>query len=469
MWDKKITAQYWRSLLDNAHKNIEPMAEFIIGQDLFDSISTEVVKHIKKNELLVTERDKTLISILICREDLCKGIFEDFSSDPLYADIQTFFNAKLSTLSKIKSGKTKIKNSPLERNLRKYLSVSRENNISIQCSQFCANARLLLTFKDLGLKSEAKNKNNSLCWLGIKTSPPQNFRFEDYWFYELQTGVNLSIEISAVLDKLYDDYKNQMNPSQKRNWPILEKIICYCIEDNYRYIAYVPVIDWKISVMKIACTIIGKELAEALLEKPDPELKPLASEIIAARIFAPQNIKTGAEIDSGLNDYIRLLVLQKVSSAFNQVLSIGTMYTLGNATTFAKSSKLSNKRAWVKGQQFAFLEENYNKMELQQQIAERENQTKYGNLADRKDTLVFCGGDNLFVRKYIDELTEFINCNKTIFEETKDNAIDSTENDEYPLQIQKLRKATFLNNKRTQKFEKIQEAIRTAIEAAALL
>lgn len=478
MWDDEISIQYWEALLRNAHENFEPIVEFITSRDTFNSISTEIAKYAKNTNLLVSKRDEALIGLLMCRESLCADLFEDFLSEPLYSDIQSFFATKLNTLSKIAPkkekekeeekvpGEIRISNSSLEKNLKKYLSVSKENNISVQCNQFCANARLLLTFKDLGLKREATYKSSSLCWLGIKTNPPQNFRLEDFWFYEQQTGINLSVEVASVLDELYYNCKNntKFSSAQRKCWPILEDIICFCIEENYPYLACIPAIDWKIKAMKVACTIIGKELADALLEERNSALQPLASEVIAAGLFTPYSEKATMQQDLGLNNCTRLLMQKKLSSAFNQVLSICIMYTLGDATAFAGKSKLSNGKVWIGGRQFDFLEEDYNQLELEKQVAEHEckiGNIYYGDLADRKDMLVFCNSDDPFVKRYIEELTVFINFNEKIFDETNFIADDKDET-----QTQKLKNIRFPKNKWTQKVEKIQRSITTAIEAS---
>lgn len=456
--------QYDRLLLENARKHIEPMAEFIVGTDLTEPISLEIRKRRTHNELRITHREHTLIYILLGRELLCAGTFENFSKEPLYADIQTFFSARLNTLSKMTSGKVKIRNSPLEKNLKKYLSVSSKKDITIQCAQFCANARLLLTMKNLGLKSEAIDKKDSLYWLATKTAPPQSFRLEDYWFYEQETGVNLSIEIAAVLDKLYDEYKRYTSSAQDMCWSVVEDIICFCIEENYRYIANIPATNWKISIMKIACTIIGKELIDALLRNQNSTLRPLASEIASVGMLTPKKNAAGKKIS--LQDYLQLLVLQKLSTAFNQVLSACIMCTLDNTSIFSRKSKLTNKKAWLKGAGFVFPDEKCDKVKLRTQLEEYEadKQTMYENLARRKDTLIFCNSDDSFVKAYIDDLADFIQLNNSIFDEV-DTQEDTIRKEKISAQIYKLRQASLPRNKRAKRLVNIQRAIRIAIDA----
>lgn len=318
---------------------LEDAVDFVCSEQIhFDSVPVALFKG--SSEDMLTHRDVSLLYLISNREKMFADECITFNELQISEELAFYYGVQRS--------KGKKKNS-----IQKYLTIKKLNpkqnqghEININCSKFCARARLVLAFKSAALNSGASQKQDSLHWVASQIDPSGNFSLEDYWFYEQHTGVNLAVEIAALLDELYQKYIKVSGVRQ--NWNIIINVICKCIEENYGYIACVPAIDWKINVMKIACTTIVEELVSALQGKTKTKLKPLAAEIYQAKLFPKYSWASIFNEKVQVIRFFKPLFEQKISNAFNQIICLFILDKLQTDTIFSGRSILSDAFRWVR-------------------------------------------------------------------------------------------------------------------------
>lgn len=250
-----------------------------------------------------------------------------------------------------------------------YVDIEEEKgNLYITSDEFCSNARLLLELKRTGLNCNAMLKQDSVYWRGIRTNPPKNFFPEDYWYYEQETGTNLSLTLAAHFNEFFERYKGDYEVSSLKETFL--QILCDCIKENYPYIAFVPYIDWKKKVMSVVCKEIMQVMVNALQGKRENWIQRLAKEIIRIRLQKPKENKTGAikqeeeanqEKKTNQNKKLKevedKILWYMFSMAFNQLLCLFVIDDLRIAHIFEINGAFKRKEQREDAKFIGFYEE----------------------------------------------------------------------------------------------------------------
>ena len=384
-----------------------------------------------------------------------------------------------------------------------YIDLEKERgSLYITSDKFCSNAHLLLELKRVGLNYNAVCKQNSLYWRGIRTYPPMKFFPEDYWYYEQETGTNLSLTLSAYFCEFFESYKREDKIySQKK---IFLEVLCDCIKENYPYIALIPYIDWKKDVMKVACKEIMQVMVDALQGNQDSWLQRLADAVISIRLLKSKaNKASTSNRESDTNQDRRLKAIEgkilwyMFSSVFNQILCLfviddfyaAHIFNINKVFSHLGFEEQSQKIQYIKWYEGILttqrsynvykkqIERNYGNfdeaIELLQEV-ELQNFPRYAYhnhnaginegeemtsqwSPNRQDILTFCDKKDLYVKEYMQKLRIFIKENQIFSNNEEDN-------NKQHLEWQKRK--DFPRSEKDLLFIEIQSAVSEAIEKA---
>lgn len=448
-------------------KDIDEAIDIIVSA----SISRlDLDKYLFVNESLATDRDIKLLCVLLGRQKICehKKSVENFATEEYFFDIEDL-----------------IANRNLKY-IRKYCVVYvKKGPMNVEFPAFCSNARLLLLFKYFQLRTDAQYKRHSLCWMGIKTVPPTRFQIEDYWHYEQETGINLSIEIAASLDELFQKYRGNLQIDNVDTQNFIVDILCECIKWNYCFIAAIPIIDFKIAAMKAACTYFAQSFIDSFHGLHD------ANPITKAFINLLEIHQKGfcADENTVVIEKTMLLVLFRL---FNQFLCHFFSDPSGNSHIFNCADTWEDIPYWIRCKinhcryfrekvdmssklrdfllstehfsEFADGNEDefYTKFIKQIKVYEDEVNQLYPRISNKGDLLIFCNEQNKLVKGYIDELTAGIYniCGKNCSKKSLCKALPEI------IQSSKLAQVSASRSTRAQRFTKIQAAIEAAIKCS---
>lgn len=497
LWDTAVS-NYWIHLRektqcfvdsikkppDLSQEDIDEIVQYLIspGINMTSYTVNEATKF--RQEPLVTERDKTILCLLFCKKNLCQGKEKVFYINNLPDGVGNLFDNALRSN---------------EKNIGKFLKERPKYPVSkIVSDEFCADAKLLLTFKHIGLRADAGKKKHALNWLGIITDPPCQFKLEDYWYYEQQTGVNLAVEIAALIDKAFEEYKYDLL-CDENNQNIITEILCDCIADNYGYIACVPAIDWKINVMRMACGAIIYTMIDMLHSEDGHQLLGLDLIKLSKEVFAIKQkemrlckkskpLANDAEIQMDFSDK---LMKKLLSNVFNQLLSLFVIDALW-LDLFDSDAKLSDFQKWLRTNHDAVavnskrpelveafkhtpiylgqyslkvtaqIGEDNNEVQLTSDcIAELKSLASYYEkaamdklkLRPKKSALIFCNQSDFFVKEYCNIVDKYI------------KNLDMCEQKE-KLESEQLRNLGMARGKKAERFILIHKAIDTAIKTS---
>lgn len=460
-------ADYWKELSEKVQQILlvekNPLLETdfneyvkLITEPILSN-STQVLQAPYRPQM-ITKRDRYMLCTVSGKKKNYEPKTMDLSEQWLFTGEQTFFNCAIRSPEK-------------KRELEKYISICSPtkksiNELNISCPCFCSNARQLLAFQCAGLRTDAEQRRHSLYWLAIRTNPPKEFCLEDYWYYEQETGTNLSVEIAALLDKLYKQYEKRTGIVE--NWDKILEIIYKCIEENYCYIANIPAIDWKINVMKIACTTVVEVLTSAFGGIDRTILPMFSKRISESGMFSIHGVVSTFKDEPDLQAFASMILKQKLSVVFNQILCVFTMDDFGtnpfaiNMIPFVKFAEwLENvpRVSIVKGNDVlcevldprdinacewevlkAFLSEDELCTCFQSAEAIKNKTHKgYEALYARKNVLIFCDYENEYVKSYLDSLKFFISRNGLFVEESDRLEIQQLSDKKTPQTIQDKR------------------------------
>lgn len=333
-YSRYLEQYVWKSIVNMGvqkflpEENFEEAISLITGQ-VFTLADANRYKG--ATESFATNRDKTLLCVLLGKEKIYAGKVENF----FYEDIELF--AVIEELIANAKKSKKIFDEYFKATVKRGCT-------TITCDRFCANARLLLAFKHLQLSRNAENKQYSLLWMGSRSVPPTVFNVEDYWYYEQKTGVNLSVEIAASVDELFSNHKDVLIFDDINTKNFIIDTLCKCIEDNYGYIAPIPMIDWKIAAMKAACTYIVQSFIDVFLEKKDINDTYIGAVLTGIKkSHDSESLTTQSEIEAFLNGVMEL----RLSIIFNQLLCIFVVDSLGDHHIVDGAAKLSDISRWM--------------------------------------------------------------------------------------------------------------------------
>ena len=481
-YQKKLSGKVQQILLNKKslflETNIDDLVDVIAEPVLFDSNLASVLQGSYKTQLM-TNRDRYLLYTVSGKKKLNETKVIELSDQWFLTGEQNFF-------------KGAIRNKEKKREIEKYISIRSSakrsmNKLDISCSCFCPNAKQLLAFQYAGLRTDAEQRRHSLYWRAIRTNPPKEFCLEDYWYYEQETGTNLSVEIAALLDGLYEQYGNMGDIVQ--NWDKILEIIYKCIEENYCYIANIPAIDWKINVMKVACTTVVEVLTSAF-DGIDRTILPRLSEGISkSGMFSTHRAGSLFKGEPDMQAFASNILRQKLSAVFNQILCVFTMDSFGaNPFTinmisleefihaFDQSKKVP-RTSIVRGDEVlhkapdpvelskgdinacewetlkAFLSEDELCTCFQSAEAIKNKTCKgYEALYARKNVLIFCGCESEYAKSYLDNVKNFILRNKLFNDESDKLEIKQLSGIKMPQSIQ------------DKHFIRIHQAVASAIE-----
>lgn len=334
----------------------------------------------------------------------------------------------------------------------------------------------MLVFKHFARRKNAGYKVHSLEWITSRTVPPTEFLIEDYWYYEQETGINLSVEIAASLDELFKKHKDNLEDDAQS---FITDTLCECIKENYRFIAAIPVIDWKIAVMKKACTYFAKSFIKVYCEKDVnfDNYEKMNPYIDAAFRKLKDDHSNESDTSESSQDamFIRNLLKLRLFSIFNQLLCHFFNGLLPADTHIFNCAEKCGLSYWVRfkiGQlvhpkpfaiepdvldrinrfsEYLYLLKNnkkpdyFTKLHSEMLRYEEEVMQSYSRIGNEYDLLIFCNEQNNFVKKYIEDVNyKLSNTSLRAIEQCGHSSRGSPK----------------------QQFVKIQAAIEAAIEAA---
>lgn len=481
-YQKELSEKVQKILLNKKslflETNIDDLVDVIAEPVLFDSNLASVLQGSYKTQLM-NNRDRYLLYTVSGKKKLNETKVIEPSEQWFLTGEQSFFKGAI---------RSKEKKGWLEKYIRIAPPAKRSGHeLSISCSGFCPNARQLLAFKCAALRLDATKAWHSLYWLAIRTNPPKEFYLEDYWYYEQETGTNLSVEIAALLDGLYEQYGNMGDIVQ--NWDIILEIIYKCIEENYCYIANIPAIDWKINVIKIACTTVVEVLTSAFDADGRTILPQLSKGISMSGMFSTHRAGSIFKDEPDMQAFAHDILRQKLSVVFNQILCAFTMDSFGanpftiNMISFEEfihafdQSKKVPKTSIVRGDEVlhkapdpvepskgdinacewetlkAFLSEDELCTCFQSAEAIKNKTRKgYEALYARKNVLIFCNSEDGYVKSYLDNVKNFI----------LHNGLFNDESDR--LEIQQLSDKKTPQTIQDKRFVRIHQAVANAIK-----
>lgn len=428
---------------------------------------------------LVTNHDIYMVHTVLGKKKSNESKTIGLSDQWRFTGEQSFFNNAIRSKEK-------------GRELGKYINISPPakksiNELDISCSGFCPNAKQLLAFKFAGLRTDAEQKRHSLYWLAIRTNPPKEFFLEDFWYYEQETGTNLSVEIAALLDEQRKQYEERADILQ--NWDEILEIVYKCIEENYCYIANIPAIGWKINVMKIACTTIVREITGAFDGEYGTKLLSLSEGIFRSGMFPTHRSSSAFKDDPDMQAFASAILKQKLSAAFNQILCAFTMDSFkanpfsinmasleefinaleqskkvpevsivrGNEVLYRSKDSVNQFKGDVNACEWealkALLSEDELSTHFQSEESAKDKICKgYEILYSRGNVLAFCDCKNTYSKYYLNEVKNFISRNK-LFDHESDR-----------LEIQQLSDTKTPQSEQDKRFIRIHQAVARAIE-----
>lgn len=300
----------------------------------------------------------------------------------------------------------------------KYLA--RKEKLYYEYDAFAGSARVVLDYKYVTVPINATAKIHNIEWLSdttcrSKDSKPEfaskfAFDLEDYWFYEQCTCINICIEASAHLDKIFQEH-NELNVVEED----ILSVLANCIEKNYNYIADIENIDWKIQCIKAAISAILDVYCNAISQNTSAVER---SKDYLVNIL--RNIKQG---NSSVEDrtFLKEVFKYETEKRFHQVIeamlertySIGIEKILNTRESVKESKKKSvvaleedierfgitmAKRSWKQAKADTKLSDE----ELLEKIGKDYIERIYPLLNGQSGVTIFCDIKNEFVVPYVD-------------------------------------------------------------------